>query len=178
MLIIYLIVRLGGKPALFSHIRVGEGGRKFACYKFRTMCIDADQRLEKMLAENIEIRNQWETFQKLPSDPRVTPIGHFLRRTSLDELPQLFNVIVGDMSLVGPRPVCEEELARYGEDSEHYLICRPGMTGLWQISGRNLLTYEDRVYLDSLYARRRSLLVDIVIMLFTIKVVISRDGAV
>ena len=158
--------------------RVGKGGHGFDCYKFRTMCVDAEQRLERMLAENPESRRQWETFQKLSSDPRITPIGRFLRKTSLDELPQLFNVLLGDMSLVGPRPISEAELVRYGESAKHYLICRPGITGLWQISGRNLLTYEDRVYLDALYARRRSLLVDIVIIFFTIRVVIGRDGAV
>jgi len=171
-----LRIALGGGPVLFAHERVGQGGRRFRCYKFRTMVPDAEARLEALL-RNPAWRRQWEESRKLRDDPRVTPFGHFLRRTSLDELPQLFNVLRGDMSLVGPRPVVTEELARYGEHVAEYLQVRPGITGLWQISGRSDADYDSRVRLDSWYVRNWNLWYDTVILMLTVQKVVRGEGA-
>lgn len=178
MLIIALIVRADGGPATFSHARVGRGGRSFGCLKFRSMVPDAEQRLAALLATDECAREEWETTRKLKNDPRVTPIGKFLRATSLDELPQLINVLKGDMSLVGPRPVQAVELATYyGAAAEHYQSVRPGITGPWQVSGRNETSYDRRVALDVAYATRPSLIEDIRILLRTPAVVLLRRGA-
>ena len=178
-LLVYLAwkIRQPGGAAIFSHLRVGRYGRMFGCLKFRTMVSDADGVLRRHLDANPSARAEWERDFKLKDDPRITPIGAFLRRTSLDELPQLWNVLKGEMSLVGPRPVIEEELERYGDQVGYYLETRPGITGLWQISGRNDTGYEDRVALDSWYVRNWSLWHDLVILVKTINVVLRGKGA-
>jgi lipopolysaccharide/colanic/teichoic acid biosynthesis glycosyltransferase len=166
-----------GAPLLFAHYRVGRDGRLFRCMKFRTMRVDAQERLAHLLSTDPAARAEWERDHKLTRDPRVTPIGSFLRRTSLDELPQLLNEVRGEMVLVGPRPVTVEELTRYGRARWHYLSVAPGITGLWQVSGRNTTTYEQRVNLDRLYVENQSLLLDLKILALTLGVVVSRKGA-
>jgi Undecaprenyl-phosphate galactose phosphotransferase WbaP len=176
---IALLVKITSKgPIIFSHERVGKGGKIFKCYKFRTMYIDAEEKLKQILETNPEVKVEWETKYKLTNDPRVTPIGKFLRKTSLDELPQIFNVLKGEMSLIGPRPVTKEELDKYyKEKAELYCLIPPGITGLWQVSGRSNLTYEERVNLDCWYIRNWSLWLDLVILLKTVKVVLKGEGA-
>jgi undecaprenyl-phosphate galactose phosphotransferase len=178
-LLLYLSwrIRQTGGPAIFGHLRVGKHGRMFRCLKFRTMVPDAQAVLERLLDSDMQARAEWESNFKLRNDPRITRIGAFLRETSLDELPQLWNVVRGDMSLVGPRPVVEEELDRYGDQVGYYLEAPPGMTGLWQISGRNDTGYDDRVALDSWYVRNWSLWYDLVILTKTARVVLGRKGA-
>ena len=177
MLLLALLVRLDGGPAMFAHRRVGRYGRPFPCLKFRTMVVDAEARLQAILAGDPQARAQWERERKLHADPRITRLGAFMRTTSLDELPQLINVLRGEMSLVGPRPIVEAELARYGDDAAHYLVCRPGITGLWQVQGRNDVDYATRVRLDRIYASRRTLRMDLEILARTVGVVINRKGA-
>ncbi len=177
MATIALLLRLEGGPVLFAHQRVGREGRLFPCYKFRSMVPNADEVLKRLLADDPEARAEWERDHKLRNDPRITRLGHFLRRLSLDELPQLFNVLKGDMSLVGPRPVVPEELERYGDAKVYYLMVRPGLTGLWQISGRNDIEYDQRVALDTWYVRNWTLWNDVVILFKTLVVVPSRAGA-
>lgn len=154
-------------PIFFRHQRVGQGGRRFGCLKFRTMRVDAAERLQHVLETDEAAREEWLANHKLRSDPRVTPFGNFLRRTSLDELPQIINVLRGEMSLVGPRPIVNAEIARYGDAFALYTIVKPGITGLWQISGRSHTTYVERVSLDSHYALNRSILMDLMIILRT-----------
>lgn len=166
-----------GGSAFFGHERVGQDGRKFKCYKFRSMVVNAQEVLQELLARDPVARAEWEKDFKLKNDPRINPIGHFLRRTSLDELPQLWNVLKGEMSLVGPRPVVQDELARYGQDVVFYLMAKPGMTGLWQVSGRNDVDYDTRVYFDAWYVKNWSLWTDIAILFKTISVVTGRRGA-
>lgn len=173
----WMIWRTDGRPIVFAHYRVGRHGRLFQCLKFRTMVRDAQPLLERLLREDAAAREQWAREQKLDNDPRITPIGRFLRSTSLDELPQLVNVLTGDMALVGPRPITVPELERYGFARWHYLNVRPGMTGLWQVSGRNDVSYEERVRLDRRYVEQRNLRTDVGILLQTVKVVLARDGA-
>ena len=170
-------VSQSGRPIFFGHTRVGQHNKPFKCYKFRTMAPNADQLLADLLARDPEARAEWERDFKLKNDPRITPIGQFLRKTSLDEIPQLWNVLKGDMSLVGPRPVVTAELARYGNQVDYYLEAKPGITGLWQISGRNDVSYDTRVYLDAWYVKNWSLFNDIVILLRTVKVIFRKDGA-
>jgi len=176
-IVAFLIWRRDGAPVLFAHYRVGHDGKLFRCMKFRTMYRDAERMLSELLEKDPAARAEWQREQKLLRDPRVTPIGHFLRRTSLDELPQLFNVLRGDMSLVGPRPITVGELTRYGRVRWHYLSVRPGMTGLWQVSGRNNTSYDGRVALDRRYVEERGLWLNLQILLKTVKVVVARDGA-
>lgn len=172
MLVIVALVRVTmGGPVIFAHTRVGLNGRTFPCFKFRSMINAAEEHLNRYLAENPELSRQWQETQKLGRDPRVTTFGALLRKSSLDELPQLFNVLRGEMSLVGPRPVTTAELERYGADVQHYLLARPGLTGLWQVSGRRNVSYLTRVALDSLYVRNWSLLLDFAILARTIPVV-------
>jgi exopolysaccharide production protein ExoY len=171
------IWRVDGAPLLYGGWRVGRGGRLFRCLKFRTMVLDAPAVLERLLRDYPAARAQWERDQKLDDDPRVTPVGRFLRRSSLDELPQLFNVLRGDMALVGPRPITVPELERYGAARWHYLNVLPGMTGLWQVSGRNDVSYGQRVQLDRSYVEQRTVLGDLQILLRTVKVVVNHDGA-
>lgn len=171
-------VRQTGKQIIFGHVRVGRGGRKFKCLKFRSMSPNAQQWLQGYLDDNPEAKKEWEKDRKLKDDPRVTPFGRFIRRTSLDELPQLINVLLGQMSLVGPRPVPEEELnVMYGKAKKHYLKAKPGITGLWQISGRNDVDYEERISMDRWYASRASIFSDVIILLKTIMVVLRKQGS-
>ena len=172
-----LIWRCDGSPILFGHYRVRQNGKLFRCLKFRTMYRESQQMLADLLERDADARAQWERDQKLADDPRVTPVGRFLRRTSLDELPQLINVLRGEMSLVGPRPITVAELTRYGRVRWHYLSVRPGMTGLWQVSGRNNTSYDERVALDRRYVEERSVWMNLQILLKTVKVVVARDGA-
>ena len=172
----YKVSRDGG-PAIYAHTRIGRRGEKFDCYKFRSMNINSKEILARLLENDPEARAEWEKDFKLKNDPRITPIGHFIRKTSLDELPQLFNVLKGEMSLVGPRPVIHEELVRYADDVDYYLMVKPGMTGLWQVSGRNDVDYTTRVYFDSWYVKNWSLWNDIVILFKTVSVVLFRKGA-
>jgi Undecaprenyl-phosphate galactose phosphotransferase WbaP len=175
--VIWLIVRSDGGPAFYAQTRVGRNGRLFRCFKIRTMRPDADLVLRELLDTDPDLRQEWETNQKIRNDPRVTRAGRFLRRTSLDELPQLLNVLRGEMSLVGPRPVLPPELERYGHSQHFYLQALPGMTGLWQISGRNNTTYAERVLIDSNYVRSWSISRDLWILLRTIPVVLLAHGA-
>lgn len=177
MIIIAATIALDGSPVFFRHMRVGRGGQKFACLKFRSMRVDADEILARHLAENSDARYEWLTTQKLKNDPRVTVIGRFLRGTSLDELPQIFNVLKLEMSLVGPRPVMEKELLRYGRNVSYYLQVRPGVTGLWQVSGRSNTTYSRRVALDSWYVKNWQFRLDVAILFRTVGAVVRRDGA-
>lgn len=164
-------------PVIFKHTRIGKDGKPFPCYKFRSMCVDAKERLEELLANDAEARAEWEKDFKLKNDPRITKSGAFLRKTSLDELPQIFNVLKGEMSLVGPRPIIHEELERYGEYVDDYLMVKPGITGMWQVSGRSDIDYEERVLLDSWYVRNWSVWIDVVMLWRTAKVVIKGKGA-
>ncbi|WP_448208694.1 sugar transferase [Azospirillum sp. sgz302134] len=178
MVIVALCIPLDGGPAVYRHTRLGRDRRPFGCLKFRTMVMNGDEVLRRHLEANPEAAEEWAQTQKLKDDPRVTRIGRFLRATSLDELPQFFNVLRGDMTLVGPRPVTESELARYGVHAADYLRVRPGITGLWQVSGRSTLSYEERVRLDVEYVRNWSLFQDIKIIFMTAYVVFGRHGAV
>ena len=170
-------VKKDGGPAIYRHRRVGQNGEFFDCYKFRSMDINAERKLKELLASSEDARKEWEKDFKLKKDPRITKIGRFLRKSSLDELPQLLNVLKGEMSLVGPRPIVSEEVARYGEQKAFYLETKPGITGLWQISGRNDVDYKSRVNLDVWYVKNWSLWYDVVILLKTIRVVLNKAGA-
>lgn len=176
-LLLAILIRRTGGTAFFGHTRIGRDGKPFKCLKFRSMRPDADKVLAELLARDPVARAEWEKDFKLKDDPRITPVGNFLRRTSLDELPQLLNVIRGEMSLVGPRPVIAEELKRYGESAVFYKQVRPGITGLWQISGRNDVSYTERVSMDAWYVRNWSLWYDIAILVKTVEVVLARRGA-
>lgn len=164
-------------PVIFKHMRVGKDGKVFPCYKFRSMCVDAKEKLEKLLQNDPEARAEWERDFKLKHDPRITKSGAFLRRTSLDELPQIFNVLKGEMSLVGPRPIIKDEMERYGNHIDDYLMVKPGIAGIWQCSGRSDTTYQERVQMDSWYVRNWSVWLDIMILWQTIKAVINKKGA-
>jgi Undecaprenyl-phosphate galactose phosphotransferase WbaP len=176
-IVLMLISRLDGGPAFFVHRRVGAHGERFRCLKFRTMVVDADQVLARAIARNPTLATEWDTTHKLMDDPRVTRIGRFLRRTSLDELPQLINVLRLEMSLVGPRPIVESEIPLYGEDIAQYYAIRPGLTGLWQVSGRSDISYAKRVRLDVWYVNNWTIWNDIVVMLKTVPAVLGRQGA-
>jgi exopolysaccharide production protein ExoY len=176
MALLLCAVALDGANPLFGQERVGRGGRKFRCWKIRSMVPDASERLARLLAEDPAAAAEWAEHQKLDNDPRITRLGEVLRQTSLDELPQLWNVIVGEMSLVGPRPVLEEELARYGARSEVYKSLTPGLTGPWQVTARNLVSYDERVRMDTSYARYHSLLGDLRLVLMTAVTVYQRTG--
>lgn len=178
-LFLYLTIKIrqDGGNAIYGHKRIGQNGKSFNCLKFRTMIINSEQVLQNLLENDPLAKAEWEKDFKLKNDPRITPIGHWLRKTSLDELPQLWNVLKGEMSLVGPRPVVKAELARYCEEIDYYLMAKPGMTGLWQVSGRNDVDYEKRVYFDSWYVKNWSLWNDFVILCKTIKAVLERSGA-
>jgi lipopolysaccharide/colanic/teichoic acid biosynthesis glycosyltransferase len=173
----FMIWRRDGAPVLFAHYRVGCDGKLFRCMKFRTMRRDAEQVLSDLLRDSPQARAEWASGQKLGNDPRITPVGRFLRSSSFDELPQLLNVLRGEMSLVGPRPITVAELTRYGMVRWHYLSVRPGMTGLWQVSGRNNTSYDERVALDKRYVEQRSFWFDVGILLRTVRVVVAREGA-
>ncbi|PTB88040.1 glycosyl transferase [cyanobacterium G8-9] len=173
-----LIKRESSGPVFFAHNRIGQNGKIIPTFKFRSMYKDAEERLEKLISENEDIKEEWEENFKLKNDPRITKIGNFLRKTSLDELPQIFNVLRGEMNFVGPRPVIEKEIKQYyKEDAEYYYMVKPGITGLWQVSGRSDTDYQFRVSTDKWYVLNWSLWLDIVILVKTIKVVLKRDGA-
>lgn len=180
MIIIAILIKTSSKgPAIFSQERRGKNDRPFRCYKFRTMYSDAETRLNNLLVDNEDVRNEWNHHWKLENDPRITGIGQFLRQTSLDELPQIFNVLKGDMSLVGPRPVTKQEIDEYyKEQAKLCFSVPPGVTGLWQVSGRSSTSYDYRIALDSWYVRNWNLWLDIVILFKTIRVVLKREGAV
>tara|TARA_B100000700_G_C14918189_1_gene795761 strand:+ start:526 stop:1254 length:729 start_codon:yes stop_codon:yes gene_type:complete len=167
-IILAVIVRISSPgPIFYIQERVGRNYKSFGCIKFRTMYQDADIKLEKILAESLQMREEFESDYKLRKDPRITPIGRVLRRSSLDELPQFLNVLKGEMSVVGPRPIVIDELDRYGFSMDEVISVRPGLTGLWQVSGRNNLSYRKRVEIDTYYARNRNLLLDLEIILLT-----------
>lgn len=170
-------VKKDGGSAIYGHERVGKGGKPFKCLKFRSMVVNSKEVLEKLLANDSNAKAEWDATFKLKDDPRITKIGQFLRRTSLDELPQLFNVLKGEMSLVGPRPIITAELERYNDEVDYYLLSKPGMTGLWQVSGRSDVDYDTRVYLDAWYVKNWSMWNDIAILFKTISVVLKKDGA-
>ncbi|WP_380872511.1 sugar transferase [Sphingomonas sp. DBB INV C78] len=165
----------GGAP-IFMHRRIGRGGKMFPCLKLRTMVVDSEQRLQDLLKSDPAAAFEWHVSQKLRNDPRITPLGAFLRKSSLDELPQLINVLFGQMSLVGPRPIVMAEATRYGRYFKFYCAVRPGITGLWQVSGRNDVSYRRRVALDTLYARSRSVAMDLAILTRTVPAVLSARG--
>jgi exopolysaccharide production protein ExoY len=176
-LLIALLLKASDRgPVLYRQPRVGFRSSSFGCFKFRTMVIDADAVLARYLRDNPEAAKEWAETRKLKRDPRVTAVGDVLRQMSLDELPQLWNVLRGDMSIVGPRPVVSEEIAMYGSSAGHYLLARPGLTGAWQVSGRNDVSYERRVYLDRSYVENWSFWRDIKIIMKTIPVVIRAKG--
>lgn len=179
---LYLIVALSvaismGRPVHFWQNRLGERGQRFRFYKFRSMVRNSEDVLDEFLSRNDMARTEWDTFQKLEKDPRITPIGMFIRKLSLDELPQFWNVLKGDMSLVGPRPCMERQRSLYGKGWEHYCAVRPGITGLWQVSGRNRLSYARRVELDVEYVCNWSLWLDVKILLRTVRAVVSGEGS-
>lgn len=178
LLLLYLIVLISTKGhPIFKQRRVGQNGQLFNIYKFRTMRIDADKALETLLANDPQAKAEWEKEYKLKNDPRITKIGKFLRKTSLDELPQIMNVFQGKMSLVGPRPIVADEMKNYGEMIDYFKAVKPGMTGLWQVSGRNDLSYEERVQLDVWYVRNWSIELDIIILVKTLVIVLSKKGS-
>jgi len=178
MLIVAVAIWLqDGGPAFFVQTRMGRGAEPFSCLKFRTMVVDAEERLAALLASDPVARTEWARDQKLRRDPRITALGAFLRKSSLDELPQLFNILRGEMSVVGPRPIVKAEVPRYGRWYRDYCSVRPGLTGLWQVSGRNDVDYRRRVALDVAYARRRSLGLYLRIVLATIPAVLLRSGS-
>lgn len=172
----WLLVRLDGGPGLFGHARVGRYGQPFKCWKIRSMIPDAEARLSDYLLGHPEAAAEWVRDRKLAEDPRITRLGRFLRMTSLDELPQIWNVLVGDMSFVGPRPIMQDELERYGRDAEAYLSMKPGITGLWQVSGRSDTSYAERVILDLQYHRTACLRLDLKILAMTILAVLRGTG--
>jgi len=172
-----IVIRRDGGPVFFKQPRVGQHGRLFDCYKFRSMRADAEAILYRYLKENPEAAEEWRQNQKLKNDVRITKFGHLIRRTSIDELPQLFNVLKGDMSIVGPRPIVEAEIEKYKHDISYYYTVRPGITGSWQVSGRSDLSYDERVSMDGWYVRNWSLWHDFAIICKTIPAVLHRDGA-
>lgn len=177
LLVCAIMIRRSGRGIFYSDRRVGRDGKVFYCHKFRTMIPNANKMLADLLQQNPELRREWEKGFKLKKDPRVTAIGHFLRKTSLDELPQLFNVLKGEMSLVGPRPMFEEEQERWGAAIRYYYSTRPGMTGVWQIYGRSDTSYETRIRLNVDYVRNWTFWRDIVILVMTPRVFFDKSGA-
>jgi exopolysaccharide production protein ExoY len=164
-------------PIFFGHERIGLNGKRFRCLKFRSMIVNSQEALQRHLEMFPAARAEWDANQKLRDDPRITRLGRFLRETSLDELPQLINVLRGEMSLVGPRPIVQDEVVRYAEAIMHYSATRPGITGLWQVSGRSDVDYDKRVALDSRYVHEWTFFGDMVILLKTVKVVLLRTGS-
>jgi Undecaprenyl-phosphate galactose phosphotransferase WbaP len=164
-------------PVFYSHRRIRRNGEFFSMWKFRTMCQNSAEVLEQYLSAHPKARAEWNKSHKLKRDPRITPVGSFLRRYSLDELPQMWNVLTGQMSLVGPRPIVAAEVEKYGDSFGCYCRVKPGLTGLWQVSGRSTLTYDERVKLDCDYVERWSLSHDLLILLKTFSTVLSQDGA-
>lgn len=164
-------------PLFYEHLRYGKDGKKFRIYKFRSMCIDADKRLKEYLEQNEEARIEFEENHKLKDDPRITKLGKFIRKTSIDELPQFINVLKGDMSLIGPRPIVDGEIEKYGENKDKFLSVRPGLTGYWAANGRSDITYEERMKMELYYVDNISFKLDIQIFFKTIISVIKKEGA-
>jgi Undecaprenyl-phosphate galactose phosphotransferase WbaP len=178
LLLIALLVKISSPgPVIYKHTRIGMNGKPFKVYKFRSMVIDAEERLNALLAADPRIRKEWEACHKLKNDPRITGIGNFLRRTSLDEFPQLLNILKGEMSLVGPRPIVEGEIKKYGEDFGRIFSVKPGITGLWQVSGRSDTNYGERVAFDTYYLQSWSVWMDLWILFKTMGVVFKGKGA-
>lgn len=178
MIFLSLCVKLSSKgPVFYGHKRVGKNGKEIKCWKFRSMYKDSQKMLEEILLTNPEMKKEWEENRKFVNDPRVTKFGKFLRKTSLDELPQLFNILIGNMSFVGPRPVTKDELEKYGENANYILTVTPGLSGMWQISGRSDTGYEERINLDSYYIQNWSIWLDMWIIIKTIWVVLRGKGA-
>lgn len=178
MLATALVVKFTDRgPIFYSQKRIGRGGVPFNCLKFRSMAVDAEARLQALLAADPDARQEWERCRKLKNDPRVTRIGRFLRASSLDELPQLFNILKGDMGLVGPRPIIADEASYYGIHFRHYCAVRPGLTGLWQVSGRSDVSYRERVVMDVAYVRAKCVTLDLKILLATVPAVLLRRGS-
>ena len=177
-IILIILTKLTSRgPVFYGHKRIGKNGKEFKCWKFRSMCQDADKKLDEILANNPQMREEWEKERKFTNDPRVTKFGKFLRKTSLDELPQLINILIGQMSFVGPRPVTEPELEKYGGYREYVLSVAPGLSGMWQTSGRSDTEYEERISLDSYYIQNWSIWLDIWILIKTVYVVLKGRGA-
>jgi Undecaprenyl-phosphate galactose phosphotransferase WbaP len=176
--VITILIALDSQgPVFYRQTRIGRYGRRFHVYKFRTMVQNADELLQTYLAEYPDLRTEWLATHKLKNDPRITRVGAILRKTSLDELPQLWNILIGEMSLIGPRPIVDAEVEKYGDCFELYIQVRPGLTGLWQVSGRSDTSYERRVELDKYYVLNRSLKLDLQILWKTVFVVLKKDGA-
>lgn len=165
-------------PLFYEHLRYGKDGKKFRIYKFRSMCIDADKRLKEYLEQNEEARIEFEENHKLKDDPRITKLGKFIRKTSIDELPQFINVLKGDMSLIGPRPIVDGEIEKYGENKDKFLSVRPGLTGYWAANGRSDITYEERMKMELYYVDNISFNLDFKIFFKTILSVIKKEGAI
>jgi lipopolysaccharide/colanic/teichoic acid biosynthesis glycosyltransferase len=177
-LVISILIVLDSRgSAFYSQTRIGKGGRRFQARKFRTMVLNADEILQRYLDESPELKAEWLATHKLKRDPRVTRVGAILRKLSLDELPQLWNILIGEMSLIGPRPIVDAEIEKYGKCFELYIQARPGLTGLWQVSGRSDTSYQRRVELDEYYLLNRSIRMDISILWKTVYVVVGRKGA-
>lgn len=180
-IIIYLarkILKEDKGPLFYEQLRYGKNGKVFRLYKFRSMCIGADKKLKEYLENNEEARKEFEKTHKLQNDPRITKIGNFLRKTSLDELPQMINILRGDMSFVGPRPVVEKEVEDYGKNKEKFLSVKPGLTGYWQVNGRSNTTYEERMEMELYYVDNCSLWLDIKIFFKTFITVFKKEGAI
>lgn len=176
MIAILIFFQDGGSP-IYQHRRVGYKGQPFPCLKFRSMVVDSEERLAKLLASDAAAREEWARDHKLRRDPRVTALGRFLRKSSLDEFPQLFNVLRGEMSMVGPRPIVNGEVCRYGRRFESYCSVKPGLTGLWQVSGRNDTSYRRRVAMDHAFARGKSVSLYLWILVMTIPAVVLKKGS-
>ncbi|MEP2718501.1 sugar transferase [Pseudophaeobacter sp.] len=174
--LLWVLVRRDGGSGFFGHTRIGRNNKPFRCWKVRTMVHGAEEKLKTYLAENPEAAEEWARDHKLTNDPRITPLGNFLRKTSLDELPQLWNVLKGEMSFVGPRPIVTAELEKYGTAAETYLALKPGITGLWQVSGRNDVSYNERVAMDMDYAKRMAFGLDLELILRTGTSVVGTTG--
>ena len=178
IVLVAILVKCTSKGKIFyGHKRIGKNGKEITAWKFRSMVMDADKRLKELLENNPNMKREWEEHQKLEHDPRITTIGKFLRKTSLDELPQLFNILLGQMSFVGPRPVTESEKEKYGDTFKYIFSVTPGLSGMWQISGRSSTGYDDRIFLDTFYIQNWSIWLDIWIILQTCVVVITGKGA-
>ncbi|HBY3987823.1 sugar transferase [Klebsiella pneumoniae] len=178
ILFVAVVIKITSKgPVLYCQKRVGKYGKEFTMYKFRTMVINAEAILQDKINKDADFRAEWEKYQSVARDPRITKIGKILRRTSLDELPQLLNVLKGDMSLVGARPITADQIKMFNEGFSYYILSRPGLTGLYQVNGRNNLTFEQRIEIDTKYIKEKNFILDIMILLKTFRVVISGDGA-
>ena len=176
-IVLTILVKLTSRgPAFYVSERIGRNGRKFKILKYRTMVHQSDRKLEQILSESPKLAQEWSRQFKLDNDPRITPLGRFLRKTSLDELPQLWNVLCGDMAIVGPRPIVEEEISKHGSAYEEIISVKPGLTGLWQVSGRNELSYDERIRINLYYIRNWSIWLDYYILLKTPREIFSAHG--